>query len=141
MDTKEESERLLKEAREGLERATRYFGIEDWVTVILYSQLTIEKSAKALISCFEAFKWTHNPSEQFRNLIKMGLLSDDFSEVASYANEAAPWHGRSTYGDLMNGVWRSPSELCTEEIAAQLLDKAKKSVDKARGFMERFFEE
>jgi len=103
--------------------------------------LAVERSAKALISCFEAFEWTHDPSEQLKKLVRKGLLNDDFSEVASYAKEAAPWHGRSTYGGLRNGLWRSPSELCTQETAMDLLDKAKKSVNKAVGFVERFFEE
>lgn len=139
MDTKEEATRLLREAREDLDRAIRYSGLKDWVTVIHYSQLAIEKSAKALISCFEAFEWSHDPSEQLRKLVKKGLLHDSFLEVVSYTKEAAPWHGRSTYGGLKNGLWRSPSQLCTEEVAIELLDKAKKSVDKATGFMERFF--
>lgn len=140
MDTKEEATRLLREAKEDLDRAVRYSGLKDWVTVVHYSQLAIEKSAKALISCFEAFEWTHDPSEQLTRLVKKGLLPAEFLEVAAYAREAAPWHGRSTYGGLKNGLWRSPSELCTEETAAELLDKARKAVDKAAGFVERFFE-
>ncbi|MBS3906752.1 MAG: hypothetical protein KGZ49_06915 [Syntrophaceae bacterium] len=50
-----------------------------------------------------------------------------------------PWHGRSTYGGLKNGLWTSPSELCTEELAIELINKASKSVDKASGFIEEFF--
>ena len=139
MDTKEEATRLLREAKEDLDRAMRYSGLKDWVTVIHYSQLAVEKSAKALISCFEAFEWTHDPSEQLKKLVGRGLLHDEVLEVASYAKEAAPWHGRSTYGALRNGLWRSPSEFCTEEAAIELLHKAKKSVNKAAGFIERFF--
>ena len=70
MDTKEEATRLLREAKEDLDRAVRYSGLKDWVTVVHYSQLAIEKSAKALISCFEAFEWTHDPSEQLTRLVK-----------------------------------------------------------------------
>lgn len=141
MDTKEEAERLLRDAKEDRDRAIRYTGLKDWVTVILYSQLAVEKSAKALISCFEAFEWTHDPSGQLKKLVEKGLLHHDFLEVASYTREAAPWHGRSTYGGLGNGLWRSPSELCTEDVAVELLNKARKSVNKAAGFIERFFEE
>jgi len=141
MDTKEEAERLLREAKEDRDRAIRYTGLKDWVTVILYSQLAVDKSAKALISCFEAFEWTHDPSGQLKKLVEKGLLHHDFLEVASYTREAAPWHGRSTYGGLGSGLWRSPSELCTEDVAVELLDKARKSVNKAAGFIERFFEE
>jgi HEPN domain-containing protein len=139
MDTKEEATRLLREAKEDLDRAIRYSGLEDWMTVVHYSQLAIEKAAKALISCFEAFEWTHDPSEQLKKLVEKGLLADGFLEVAAYAREAAPWHGRSTYGGLKNGLWRSPSEFCTEEAAVELLDKAKKAVNKAVEFIERFF--
>lgn len=139
MDTKEEATRLLREAKEDLDRAIRYSGLKDWVTIIHYSQLAIEKSAKALISCFEAFEWTHDPSEQLKKLVEKGLLHNDFLEVASYVKEAAPWHGRSTYGGLKNGLWKSPSELCTEEVAIELQDKANKSVNKATAFIERFF--
>lgn len=140
MDTKEEATRLLREAKEDLDRAIRYSGLKDWVTIIHYSQLAIEKSAKALISCFEAFEWTHDPSEQLKKLVEKGLFDNDFLEVASYVKEAAPWHGRSTYGGLKNGLWKSPSELCTEEVAIELQDKANKSVNKATAFIERFFE-
>lgn len=139
MDTREESTRLIREAKEDLDRAIRYSELKDWVTVIHYSQLAIEKSAKALISCFEAFEWTHNPSEQLKKLVKKNLLDDGFLEVVSCVKEAAPWHGRSTYGGLKNGLWTSPSELCTEEVAIELLDKANKSVNKAVEFIERFF--
>jgi HEPN domain-containing protein len=141
MDIKEEAVRLLREAKEDLGRAIRYFGLKDWVTVIHYSQLAIEKAAKAPISCFEAFEWTHDPSGQLKKLVKKGLLGDDALEVALYVKEAAPWHGRSTYGGLREGVWRSPSELCTQEMAIELLDKARKSVKWAAGFIESFFGE
>ena len=138
MDTREETVRLLKEAKEDLDRAIRYSALKDWVTVIHYSQLAIEKSAKALISCFEAFAWTHDPSEQLGSLVKKGFLANGFLEVAAYAKDAAPWHGRSTYGGEVSGLWRSPSELCTEEAAWELRGKAQKSVDQAAGFVEGF---
>lgn len=141
MDTREEATRLLREAKEDLERGIRYSSLKDWVTVIHYSELAAEKSAKALISCFEAFEWTHDPSKQLKKLVEKGLLRNDFLEVALNAKEAAPWHGRSTYGGLRNGIWRSPSELCTQDVAVELLDKAKNSVNKAAGFIENFFKE
>jgi len=139
VDTREEATRLLREAEEDLSRAMRYSEMKDWVTVVHYSQLAVEKSAKALISCFEAFEWTHDPSEQLKRLVERGFLDIQFLKIASYAKEAAPWHGRSTYGALINGLWRSPSQLCTEEVSLELLDKAKKSVNEATGFIERFF--
>lgn len=140
MDTKNEATRLLREAKEDLDRAIRYAGLKDWVTVVLYSQLAVEKAVKAVISCFEAFEWTHDPSGQLKKLVERGLLQRDFLTVASYVREAAPWHGRFIYGGLRDGVWRSPSELCTEDVAAELLEKAEKSVTEAAEFIEGFFE-
>ena len=139
MDTKEEATRLFREAKEDRDRAMRYSGMKDWVTVVHYSQLAVEKSAKALISCFEAFEWTHDPSEQLKRLLEKGFLDKEFLEIAAYTKEAAPWHGRSTYGALRDGLWRSPSELCTEKVGTELLDKAMKSVNKTATFLERFF--
>lgn len=139
MDTREESLRLLKEAEEDLGRAVRYSGLKDWITTIHYAQMATEKSAKALISCFESFEWTHDPSGQIRKLVRKRLLNDDFLKIASHVKEAAPWHGRSTYGGVKKGVWRSPSEFCTEEEATNLLHKAKESVNRAIEFIENFW--
>ena len=139
MDTREEAIRLLREAEEDLDRAVRYPEMKDWVTVVHYSQLAVEKSAKALISCFETFEWTHDPSDQLKRLVEKGFLDKQFLEIASYAKEVAPWHGRSTYGALKNGLWRRPSQFCTEEVGIELIDKAKKSVNMAAVFIERFF--
>lgn len=139
MDTREEAAGLLREAQEDLNRASRYSDLADWVTVIHYAQLSIEKSAKALISCFEAFRWTHDPSAQLEKLVQKGYLPGELLEVARYAREAAPWHGRSPYGGLRNDAWKSPSELCTEDMAVALLDKARTAVAKAARFIEVFF--
>lgn len=139
MDTREEATRLLREAEEDLDRAVRYPEMKDWVTVVHYSQLAVGKSAKALISCFETFEWTHDPSDQLKRLLEKGFLDKQFLEIASYAKEVAPWHGRSTYGALKNGLWRRPSQFCTEEVGIELIDKAKKSVNMAAVFIERFF--
>jgi HEPN domain-containing protein len=139
VDTREEATRLLREAEEDLDRAVRYPEMKDWVTVVHYSQLAVEKSAKALISCFETFEWTHDPSDQLKRLVEKGFLDKQFLEIASYAKEVAPWHGRSTYGALKNGLWRRPSQFCTEEVGIELIDKAKKSVNMTAVFTERFF--
>jgi HEPN domain-containing protein len=139
LDSQQETRELLEEAREDLDRATRYSGLKDWVGTVHYGQLTIEKAVKAVVSCFEAYEWTHDPSEQIQNLVGKGLLKEDFLEIAAYAHDAAPWHGGSTYGRRIDGVRRRPSELCTEEVAVQLLDNARKTLSKARAFAEEFF--
>jgi len=140
LDNKEEAFRLIGEAKEDLGRALRNIGIRDWVTVVHYAQLAIEKSAKAVISCFEAFKWTHDPSDQLLKIIERGLLEKSFMEICSHVKEAAPWHGRATYGGIRNGKWKSPSQLCNERIAHELLDRANRCTDMADRFIEGFFE-
>ncbi len=139
MDTTQESLRLLKEATDDLSRALRNAEFEDWVAVVLFSQLAIEKSTKALIACFEAFRWTRDPSDQLRRLIRNGVLPEAFLTVADYAEEAAVWHGRATYGGLMNGIWRSPADLCTKEVATRLLDRARESVEQTAVFLTDLF--
>jgi len=139
MDNREESLRLLKEAEEDFGRAERYAEFKDWVTVVHYAQLAIEKSAKAIISCFEAYGWTYDPSEQLKKLVGKGFLGKEALKIAIYAKEAAPWHGRSTYGGLKNGKWRTPSELCSKGDSMQLLQKAGESVEEAKRFIERFW--
>ena len=139
MDNREESLRLLKEAGEDFGRAERYAEFKDWVTVVHYAQLAIEKSAKAIISCFEAYGWTYDPSEQLKKLVGKGFLGKEALKIAIYAKEAAPWHGRSTYGGLKNGKWRTPSELCSKGDAMQLLQKAGESLEEAKRFIERFW--
>jgi HEPN domain-containing protein len=103
--------------------------------------LAIEKCAKAIISCFEAYEWSHDPSEQLRKVIGKGLLNEAFLEVASYAEEAAPWHGASTYGERKDGRRRSPSDVCTEQVAQALLIKARKAIRQASEFIEDFYKQ
>jgi len=135
MNTEQEALGLLREAGEELRRAVRDCGVKDWVSVTRFAQLAIEKSAKAVIACFEAFKWAHDPSEQLRSLVKDGSLSEDFLEMASYAEDAAPWHGLSSYGRREGSEWRSPSAFCTEEAAVRLLNWAKLCVERAQTFI------
>ena len=136
MDTRNEAKGLLREAKEDLARALQHVVVEDWVTATHYAQLAIEKSAKGVISCFEAFEWTHDPSKQIKKLVEKRLLGNDFLEVASCAREAAPWHGQSTYGRLVDGEWRTPAELCTEHVARKLAAEAQKVLTKAAGLIQ-----
>ncbi|MGQ9521118.1 MAG: HEPN domain-containing protein [Anaerolineae bacterium] len=139
MDTREDSVRLLREATEDLNRAIRYADLQDWLTVVLYAQLAIEKAAKALIACFEAFAWTHDPSDQLRRLIRDGALPETLERIADNARRAAVWHGRAIYGSLVDGKWRSPSEVCTEDVARELLAWAMESVERATAFLGGFW--
>jgi len=135
MNIEQEALGLLREAEEEVRRAVRDGGVKDWVSVTRFSQLAIEKSAKAVIACFEAFRWTHDPSEQLRTLVQGGFLSEGFLEMASYAEDAAPWHGLFSYGRREGSEWRSPSAFCTEEVAMRLLNWAKLCVERTQAFI------
>jgi len=141
MDNKTEALRLLKEANEDLERSERNFREGDWVASTHYAQLVIEKSTKAVISCFGSYKWTHDSSNEIKELIKKGLLPPKFVELADFAHDAGPWHGRATYGGIKDGKWMSPSYWCTEDMASRLIENAKKTVSKAQKFIENFFQD
>jgi HEPN domain-containing protein len=139
MNTEQEAFGLLREAKEDLDGAIRSVGSKEWRTAVLYSQLAIEKSAKAVISCVETFEWTHDPSKQMSALIKADRLPLDLAPLAGCAKEAAPWHGRSTYGARVNDHRQTPSDLCTEQVALDLLGKARMCFEKAHLFVKEFF--
>ena len=139
MNTEQEAVGLLREAKEDLDSAIRSVCSKEWRTAVLYSQLAIEKSGKAAISCVETFDWTHDPSKQLNALVETGRLPADLAPLAIYAHEAAPWHGRSTYGARINNYRQRPSELCTEQVAVDLLGKARICFEKADSFVKEFF--
>jgi len=139
MNTEQEATGLLREAKDDLDSALRSSNAKEWRTTVLYSQLAIEKSAKAVISCVAAFEWTHDPSKQILKLVGAGQLPASLTLMADYAREAAPWHGRSTYGARVSDHRQTPSALCTEQVALDLLGKARICFEKAETFLRGFF--
>lgn len=58
-------------------------------------------------------------------------------KLGESAREAAVWHGWSTYGrEGGDGVWIPAVDLCNGEIARDLLQKAEKSFETAKRFLE-----
>lgn len=114
-------------AIEHLERAERLFALGDWAGTVSASQLAVENFAKAVIAVFEVPTWSHDPSGQLRSLI--GRLpteaADDVRELADMAEELAPEHGRSSYGEPTIGLL--PSDIYREPHAHDALEKARKA--------------
>jgi hypothetical protein len=59
--------------------------------------------------------------------------------MAESAKEAAPWHGRATYGARLDDQRQTPSVLCTEQVAMDLMGNARLCVSRADVFVGEFF--
>ena len=136
----------LREAEGALDRARRLLTDRDWVGVCQQAQLCVEYSAKAVIACFEAHQWTHDPSDQLLRVVQANsdAILSRFGEgmvqrlqgLASDAHEAAPWHGWSTYGRMESDEHQTfPTDLCTQEDAERLLELSERSFLTASQFV------
>jgi HEPN domain-containing protein len=112
-------------AMDHLKRAEISFSAGDWVGTVSASQLAIENFAKAVIATMEVPTWGHDPSNQLRNLVGRlpGILQGEIRELSSLAQEMAPEHGRSAYGEPTSGLL--PGDIYKEHHASTALMKAK----------------
>lgn len=145
-----EAERWMKDARDYFNRDDRCFGEKDWRGAIQNAQLTIELSAKALITLFEEPDWTHTPDSQLKEIIeirkdeltsKLGSpLIDTLISIADDVKIAAPWHGWSVYGrEKEDGMgWISAVDLCTEDVAKDLVARAQRCISIIAEFLKSF---
>jgi HEPN domain-containing protein len=135
-----EAERWLKDAEACLSTAQTVFSLGDYRAAVQNAQLCLELSAKAVIACFAEPVWRHDPSKQLIKLIEehKGKLGEELSErlrvLANDVHQAAPWHGWSVYGRLEPGGWMPAVDLCTEETARDLLEKAIQAFQTASEF-------
>jgi len=144
-----EADRLRKDAEVCLSSAEKYLLTQDYRITAQQAQLCVEVSAKSVIACFEEPIWTHDPSSQLEKItirqkeeiaIKLGEnFISKLVEIARSATWAAPWHGRTTYGRINpDGSRISASELCTKEVAQELINRARNSFETARIFLEEW---
>jgi len=145
MNNVAEAERWLKDARAALASAERTFRDRDYRVATQNAQLCIELSAKAVIAFFAEPAWRHDPGRQLRNLLAKfeGQITQRFDDgtrqnlarLAQDADEVAPWHGWSTYGrSEEDGVWIAAVDLCTQPVAEDLLERARRSMETATVF-------
>ena len=134
----------LRDAQASLLTAQRSFPTEDYRAVAQNAQLCIELSAKAVIAYYEEPAWTHNPSEELLKILEehgeeiVEMLGNEVENLYIFAEdvgEAAPWHARSTYGmRSKDGIWLPAVDVCTKEMAEDLLERANRSYETAVWF-------
>jgi HEPN domain-containing protein len=135
-----ETQRWLRDAEACLSTAQTVFFLSDYRAAVQNAQLCIELSAKAVIACFAEPVWRHDPSKQLLKLIEEhgGEIEERLSErlhvLAADVQEAAPWHGWSVYGHLKPEGWMPAVDICTEETARDLLEKAIQAFQTASEF-------
>lgn len=152
MVTEHEAHRWLKDAEAGLRAAKKFLGAGEPRVVVQNAQLCIEQSTKAIIACFDEPKWKHDPKDQLSELLdqhgdeliqktgeellkKIRDLSEDSAEVAD-------WHGWSTYGrEEDDGSWTPAVDLCTQDIAEEMTQKAERGFEAASKFLKAWFGE
>lgn len=115
----------LRLAEDHLARAEKAMEVEDWAGAASACQLAIENFAKAIIAVVGVPGWSHDPSHQLEELLDKfpEQLHTTIRELASLARQAAPEHGRTTYGDPAAGL--TPSDLYGLDEAEKLLSNAK----------------
>jgi HEPN domain-containing protein len=113
--------------------------------IVQYAQLAQECAAKVIVSYYYEPEWTHDPSKDLQNVIRtygkklekrLGkTLLRELRQLAPAVKQYAPWHVWSTYGrHERGGPHLSPSEICTAEIVAELMPRARHAVALARHF-------
>jgi len=137
MKNKTETQRWKRDAEDYLKEAERAFSGNSYRSATQNSQLCIETSCKAVISYFAEPEWTHSPGGQILKIIherKESLgkelpreLIEDLHTLSEDADFAGPWHGLSTYGETREGIHYAAVDICTEEVARDLLMRARKA--------------
>jgi HEPN domain-containing protein len=130
MNSKADVEDRLRLAKYHLEQAIKFEG-EHYAQAIKESQLSMENSAKAVISCAAHPAPTHKPGEELRKVIS-GFeskipeeLKAELYNLANYSDEAGPLHTEMDYGRRVGGRLLLPPEFVTEKMSKELIEKAK----------------
>jgi HEPN domain-containing protein len=150
MNNKAEIIRKLRDAEVFLKDAEIAFANERFRACTQNAQICIEICAKAVISHYSEPEWTHDPSQQLKQLLnahKDKLIKElgeemfkRLNKLASDSKIAAPWHGKAVYGEEVGDSWVAAAEICTEAIASNLLELAQCSFSAARDFFNFLFQ-
>jgi hypothetical protein len=141
-----EVSRWHRDAQACLTSAQRALALEDHRVAVQNAQLCIELSAKAVIAYFAEPLWRHDPSPQLRSILTVQAeaiaerggqgLVQALHQLATDAEEAAPWHGWSTYGkESEDGTWIAAVDLCIREVAEDLLIRARRAFQALSDFL------
>ncbi|MEM4752585.1 MAG: HEPN domain-containing protein [Sulfolobales archaeon] len=129
-----EYEYRLRLAKEHLEEALKALNGGALVAAAYEAQLSIENSAKAVIGFFKPPTWVHNPAPELRQIIEqrkeqfreLESLTEKLNTLATIADEAAPHHALTSYGDIMRMM--TPREVYKPKEVEELVKKAKEAL-------------
>lgn len=147
MGLREEAEYRLSLAESNLRDSKKFLGDKLYRWAVLSAQLSVENSAKAVISCFRIPSWLHDPSVELEDVLRdwKDDISRRFEEnivealkrLAEAASELAPEHGRATYGIIERRVL--PSEIYGEPEAQRAVCRAEEGCKTADRFVKKWF--
>ncbi|HIE30000.1 TPA: HEPN domain-containing protein [Candidatus Poribacteria bacterium] len=146
MNSKADAEDRLRLAKYHLEQAIEEFEKEHYAQAIKESQLSMENSAKAAISCAAHPAPTHSPGDELREVVNRfeskipEELKAELYNLADYSDEAAPLHVEMNYGRRVGGRLLLPSEFVTEEMSKELIKETKFCYRVAFNFYKLWFE-
>ena len=137
MNNKSEIHRWKRDAQDFLIEAERAFEANSFRSATQNSQLCIETSCKAIIAYFAEPEWTHRPGGQLLRIIEGNkeafekalppVLIEDLHVLSEDADFAGPWHGLSTYGEVREEVHLAAVDICTKEVAQDLITRARRA--------------
>jgi predicted nucleotidyltransferase/HEPN domain-containing protein len=121
--------------------------LKQYVIVVHYAQLALECAAKVVIGYYHEPRWTHDPSDELSNVISTHgkklerrlnkTTMRALRQLALDARAYAQWHIWATYGSHdADGAYHSLDELCTPEVAADLMPRARRAVALASRFVQ-----
>lgn len=147
LNPREEALYRLELAGWYLDRARKALALGDFAGAMAEAQLSVENSAKAVISCFRIPSWSHDPGEELLDVMEenqrriIPLLGEEFLKrlkgVAEKAHVMAPEHGRSTYGDMERRI--PPWQIYSQGDARRGLEHAEDAYQVANGFVKAWY--
>jgi len=147
MDSEAEARYRLKLAEGHLSKASSFMINGAYDDSVGKAQLSVENSAKAIVSCFRVPSWSHDPSEELDDILTTNrealvkLFGESYLEKVNEASEAAatlaPERGKATYGDVISHT--PPWEIYDRGKAEEALALARKTFEIAKNFVEAWF--
>jgi len=115
----------IRLAKNYLRDAEEAFIRGDYRNIVASSQLAAENAAKAIIAVYRIPSWSHDPSNELRELLSnMSMNIRSFvEELAEITESLAPEYGRATYGEPLQGL--TPWEIYDRDYAGKVLEKAR----------------
>ena len=113
----------IRLAKNYLRDAEEAFLRGDYRNTVASSQLAAENAAKAIIAVYRIPSWSHDPSNELRELLSnMPMNIRSFvEELAEITESLASEHGRATYGEPLQRL--TPWEIYDRDYAKKVWRK------------------